>query len=141
MDQLQSFLHFERRHHRGDRRGGGDFAFEDLVAAEQGAAISEVQKLVITLGHRAFVAGRGRGSEHLHHALNLLDSGVNPRGADFPTLTIHPEPRFAIIEAADHDVDVGEKTEAQVSGDVAAERVNHDIGVDFESPLGRNLRL
>ena len=122
VDQLEGLLHLERRHHRGDRRRRGHLALEDLVAAEQRAAIAEVQELVVARGHRALVAGRVGRDEDLDDPLDFLDARVDPGRAHLPALAVDPEPGLAVVEAADDDVDVGEEAEAEVGDHVAVHR-------------------
>ena len=141
VEHLEGLLDLQRPHHRGDRRRGRDLAFEDLVAAEQGAAVPEVQELVVPRRHRAFVAGRVGRDEDLDDPLDLLDARVDPGRADLPALAVDPEPGLAVVEAADHDVDVGEQAEAEVVDHVAAEPADVDLGVDLRRPLGGDLGL
>ena len=58
VQQLERLLHLEGRHHRRDRGRGGHLARQDLVTLQERATVAEVQQLVITLGHRAFVTRR-----------------------------------------------------------------------------------
>ena len=131
----------QRRHHRGDRRRRRHLALEDLVAAEQRAAIAEVQELIVALGHRAFVAGRVGRHEDLDDPLNLLDPRVDPGRADLPALAVDPEPGLAVVEAADDDVDVGEEPQAEVGDHVAVHRDDRDLGVELARPPSGDLGL
>ena len=59
------------------------------------------------LGHRTFITGRIGRHEDLDDPLYLLDARVDPGRSDLPALAVHPEPGLAIVQAADHQVDVG----------------------------------
>ena len=70
-----------------------------------------------------------------------MDSGVDPGSAHLPALAIHPEPRLAIVETADHHVDIGEQPQAEIGDDIPPERVNDDLRVDLGRSLGGDFGL
>src|SRR5208337_114474 len=129
VQQLERFLDLQGRHHRSDRGGGGNLAGQNLVAFQQRAAITQVEKLIVALGHRTFIAGRIGRYEDLDDPLNLLNARIDPGSADLPALAVHPEPGLAVVKAADDQVNVGEQPQPQVGEDVAVHRHDGDLGV------------
>ncbi len=112
---------------------------------QQRAAIAPVQELIVSLGHRTFVARGIGGHEDLDNPLDLLNARVDPRRAGLPALTVDPEPGLAVVQAADDQVDVGKDAQTDLGDQVAVEREDGELGVEARRAralrFGRHLGL
>ena len=121
VEQFQRLLGLQPADHGRDRRRRRHLAGLQIFLPQQRTAVAQVDQAVVVFRHRAFVAGAVGRHKHLHDAVDFLNAAVDPRRAHFPATAVHPPARFAIVQTADHHVDIAKQPQADVGDHVGAE--------------------
>jgi len=135
---LHRLLYLYPGDNRGGRRRGRHLALHHVLTGEQSTRAPHVHKLVVLRGHRALVTGAVRGDERPRDTVHHLDGAVHPGLAQLPAHLVYEQPRLAVVQAPEDDVDLKEHAGADVMQDVGLSGLHAHIGVEPPHGLGRH---
>src|SRR5262245_60126832 len=141
VNQLQRFLSLNSCDDGRNGRSSRNLASLQIFAPQKRTTIPHIDQLVIDIGHTALVTGTVRRYEYFDNSIDFLNAAIDPRPRRFPTLAIHPQTSFTIVQTTNDGIDFVKQSEPNIRDDIAVKGFDLYVRVQIAHGLGGHFRF